>query len=85
MPSRKPQINFQVQPGMKLLYDEVQASGQRATRLCAAGLLLLIEDSQVRTRAMRRLRAWEDTYANATPDEIRTLVESGRARIGRPT
>ena len=76
MAQRKPQINFQVEPGMKLLYQEVQASGRRATRLCAAGLLLLIEDPLTRAHAIRRLREWEDAYAGAALEQIRAFARS---------
>lgn len=56
MTKRKPQINFQVEPAMKELYDEVSASGLRGARLCAAGLLLMVENPRQRRRAFDRLR-----------------------------
>ncbi len=56
MAKRKPQINFQVEPAMKLLYEEVKLSGSWVTRLCAAGFLLMVESAEQRAAAMRRLR-----------------------------
>ena len=78
MAKRKPQINFQVEPGMKLLYEEAQACGHRTSRLCAAGFLLMVEDSRVRHRALRRLRQWEDKYAEAPPKKVSAF--GGRAQ-----
>lgn len=80
MPDRKPQINFQVDPPMKMLYEEAKLQGHWVTRFCAAGLLLLVEDAQVRAHALDRLRDWEAEYADANPDEIRGFVRgAGRA------
>jgi hypothetical protein len=76
---RRPQINFQVDPCMKTLYEESRNSGHWVTRLCAAGLLLLVEDPAIRLRAINRLREWEVDYADATPDEIREFVQRAQA------
>ena len=75
MPRRRPQINFQVDPSMKLLYDEAYAEGHWVTRLCAAGLLLMIEDPAARQRAITRLREWEAKYEDASADKIRSFVQ----------
>jgi hypothetical protein len=75
---RKPQINFQVLPHMKMLYDEAKGSGHFVTRFCAAGLLLLVEDPWIRQRAINRLREWEAEYAYASRDEIRDFVQGVR-------
>ncbi len=37
MPKRKPQINFQVEEPMKLLYEEARISGHLATRFVPPG------------------------------------------------
>ncbi len=90
MPQRKPQINFQVDEPMKMLYEEAKISGHLVTRLCAAGLLLLVEDPALRLRALNRLRDWEEQYANASAAEIRAFVQDAQvalqrgARAGRP-
>lgn len=75
MPKRKPQINFQVQPCMKNLYDEAKASGHWVARFCAAGFLLMIEEPRLRIRAINRLRAWEAQFADADPEKIRVFVQ----------
>ncbi len=74
MGARRPQINFQVDEAMKLLYEEAKLSGHWVTRFCAAGLLLMVEDPRVRMRALNRLRDWEAEYEDATPDQIRDFV-----------
>ena len=76
MTTRKPQINFQVDLGMKALYEQSKLYGHGVTRLCAAGFLLMIEDSAIRLRALNRLCEWEDEYADAGPDEIRDFVQA---------
>lgn len=91
MTQRKPQINFQVEDNMKLLYDEAKSHGHRVTRLCAAGLLLMVEDADARNRALSRLRDWEAEYDAATEADIRAFVEGAAtemrvaARGNRPT
>ncbi|MFO0840659.1 MAG: hypothetical protein U1D55_19285 [Phycisphaerae bacterium] len=72
--SRLPQINFQVQQCMKTLYEEAKANGHWVTRLCAAGLLLMIEEPQARQRALIRLRDWELDYADASEEQVRAFV-----------
>lgn len=81
MTRRKPQINFQVERCMKLLYEEARASGHWVTRFCAAGLLLMVEDAAIRHRAINRLREWEAEYADATPDDIRAFVNGADAAM----
>ena len=66
MPQRRPQINFQVDQALKLLYDEAQEQGHWVARLCAAGFLLMVEDPAARARAISRLREWEVEYAYAS-------------------
>ena len=78
---RRPQINFQVDPSLKCLYEEARASGHWVTRLCAAGLLLLVEDAAVRQRALNRLRDWEADYADADPERIRSFVQGAQAAL----
>lgn len=73
---RKPQINFQVEPAMKLLYEEIKAAGYRPTRLCAAGLLLMVEDATLRVRALRRLQEWEIQHADASPGPLRQFLQN---------
>ena len=65
MTKRKPQINFQVEPAMKALYEETKAGGLRTTRLCAAGFLLMVENPHLRLQALNRLRCWEAKHATA--------------------
>jgi hypothetical protein len=84
MPTRKPQINFQVDPPMKALYEEAKLAGNLVTRFCAAGLLLLIEEPAIRVRALNRLREWEEEYADATPDEVRDFVEGLQTALSPP-
>lgn len=83
MAKRRPQINFQVDEPMKLLYEEAKLSGHWVTRFCAAGLLLMIEDPAARVAALNRLRDWEAEYAAATPDEIRDFVSGAEAALQR--
>ena len=78
MAKRKPQINFQVDEGMKVLYEEAKLSGYLVTRFCAAGLLLMVEDPHLRSRALQRLRAWEDEYGDASPEEIGAFVQGAQ-------
>lgn len=75
MPRRRPQINFQVDPSMKTLYDEAYAEGHWVTRLCAAGLLLMIEEPATRQRAISRLREWEAKFEDASAEKIRSFVQ----------
>ncbi len=90
MAKRKPQINFQVDEPMKLLYEEAKISGHLVTRLCAAGLLLLVENPGLRLEALNRLRDWEEQYADASPQQIRAFVQAAAtalqpgARVTRP-
>ena len=84
MPDRKPQINFQVEPAMKQVYNEFKAGGQWVTRLCAAGFLLMVEDPEMRRLAINRLREWEDEYADASPAKIRAFVEAAQGAMQAP-
>ena len=82
MIDRKPQINFQVEPALKTLYDEArETAGHWVTRLCAAGLLILVEDAELRARALGRLREWEVEYADASDAKIRAFVMGQRGSI----
>jgi hypothetical protein len=85
MPERRPQINFQVDEAMKLLYEEAKISGHWVTRFCAAGLLLMVEDPRQRVRALNRLRDWESEYADARPEQIRAFVQAAEAALQRGT
>lgn len=91
MAKRKPQINFQVDEPMKMLYEEARLCGHWVTRFCAAGLLLMVEDPRQRGRALNRLREWEAEYDQASEKEIRAFVQGaqdamrGTARGTRPT
>lgn len=78
---RRPQINFQVEPCLKVLYDEARESGHWVTRLCAAGFLLMVEDAQARSRAINRLRDWLAEYGDADSDEIRSFVQNAQAAM----
>lgn len=78
---RRPQINFQVDPAMKVLYDEASLNGHRVTRLCAAGLLLMIEDPVIRHRALLRLRDWETEFADADEEQVREFVQGAEAAM----
>lgn len=81
MPDRKPQINFQVEPCMKMLYEEAREAGHWVTRLCAAGLLLMIENQSLRTAAVNRLREWEEEYDRASAAEVRAFVAGARSAL----
>ncbi len=83
MAKRKPQINFQVDENMKVLYDEARACGHWVTRFCAAGLLLMVENPEIRMQALTRLREWEAEYAEASPDEVRAFVQGAQAALTR--
>jgi hypothetical protein len=83
MPARRPQINFQVDEAMKMLYEEARVSGHWVTRLCAAGLLLMVEDAGARVRALNRLRDWEAEYADASADAIRAFVQGAESAMKR--
>lgn len=78
MTGRKPQINFQVDPSLKTLYEEAKASGFSVTRLCAAGMLLLVSDPVARRNALNLLRDWEDEYGDASVEQIRAFVEGAQ-------
>ena len=83
MPTRRPQINFQVDEAMKLLYEEAKISGHWVTRFCAAGLLLMVEDPRTRMRAINRLREWEAEYEDASEQEIRVFVQGAQDAMQR--
>lgn len=79
---RRPQINFQVEAALKLLYDDAKDNeGLWVTRLCAAGLLLMVEDPVARERAMDRLRLWEAEYGDASPVQIRDFVRGAQRAL----
>ncbi len=84
MTRRRPQINFQVDPAMKLLYEEARISGHWVTRLCAAGFLLMVEDASARQQALARLRDWEADYDDASPEQIRDFVSGAQAALQAP-
>lgn len=75
---RKPQINFQVEDPMKMLYEEAKASGHWVTRFCAAGFLLMVEDARARARAINRLREWEAEFDGANEHQIHAFVQGAR-------
>ncbi len=83
--TRRPQINFQVDPPMKLLYEEARMWGHWVTRFCAAGLLLMVEDARIRARALNRLREWEVQYEGASPEDIRAFVQGTETALQRGT
>jgi hypothetical protein len=85
MPARKPQINFQVEPAMKQVYNEAKAGGQWVARLCAAGFLLMVEDAELRRHAINRLREWEAHYGGASPEKIRAFVEAAQDAMQAPS
>lgn len=84
MAQRKPQINFQVEAAMKLLYDEAKAGGHWVTRLCAAGFLLMVEDARLRQRALQRLREWEARYGEASAEQVRAFVQGAQDALQAP-
>ena len=84
MPARRPQINFQVDPAMKILYEEAKGCGHWVTRFCAAGLLLMVEDPAIRQDAFNRLREWEAEYADASEKQIRDFVQGAQAVLQAP-
>lgn len=71
---RRPQINFQVEDAMKVMYEEAKEQGHWVTRFCAAGLLLMVENPRLRLQAIQRLREWEAEFVDADADQIRTFV-----------
>ncbi len=83
MTQRRPQINFQVDEPMKLLYEEAKISGHWVTRFCAAGLLMMVEEPRVRLRALNRLREWEARYADASAADIRAFVAGAETAMRR--
>jgi len=84
MAERRPQINFQVDVNMKVLYEESKACGHWVTRFCAAGFLLLVENPEVRIEALNRLREWEAEYADADADDVRAFVQGAQAAMKAP-
>jgi hypothetical protein len=83
MAERRPQINFQVDEALKLLYEETKAQGHWVTRFCAAGFLLMVEEPRLRARAISRLREWEAEYERAAPEQIRAFVEGAQDALQR--
>ena len=83
MAKRKPQINFQVEEPLKLLYDESREQGHWVARFCAAGFLLMVEDPAARAAAISRLREWEDQYGHASAKQIRAFVEGAQGVLER--
>ena len=83
MVKRKPQINFQVNEPMKILYEEAKICGHWVTRFCAAGLLMMVEDPRSRVRALNRLREWEAEYEDAAPDDIRAFAMGAQDAMQR--
>jgi hypothetical protein len=83
MLTRNPQINFQVAPCVKTLYDEARQHGHWVARLCAAGLLLMVEDPVARARAISRLRAWEAEFEHASQEQIGEFVAGAQAALQR--
>lgn len=87
---RRPQINFQVDPPLKMLYEEAREAGHWVTRLCAAGFLLMVENPRVRRQAINRLREWEADFDRADPERIHAFVSgaedamTGALRGSRP-
>ena len=60
MGTRKPQISFQVAENLKLVYEVASYLGaHNVTRLCAAGLLFVLENPEVRQEALNRLVEFE--------------------------
>ncbi|TWT39980.1 hypothetical protein RAS1_43700 [Phycisphaerae bacterium RAS1] len=84
MAKRRPQINFQVDEAMKMLYEEARAQGHWVTRFCAAGFLAVVEDPALRHRAIQRLRDWEAQFEHASPKQIRAFVEGAAAAMQAP-
>src|SRR5262249_53092944 len=78
---RRPQINFQVHPAMKLLYEEAKACGHGVRRFCASGFRLRREQPQLRRDALNRLREWEEEHAHADANKIRNFVQSAEATL----
>ncbi len=83
MSKRKPQINFQVEPAMKLLYEQARGLGHRVTQFCAAGLLLMIDDPRARIRAINRLRDWLADYEHADAETVRDFVLGAHSAMQR--
>ncbi len=83
--NRKPQINFQVEPPLKMLYDEAKVYGHGVARFCAAGLLLMIENPGVRNDAFSRLREWEAQHAESTAEDIHEFVQGVHAAMTSAT
>lgn len=84
MTKRRPQINFQVDDSMKVLYEEAKFNGHWVARFCAAGLLLMVEDPAARVKALNRLRDWELEYADASVEEVRTFVQNAQDAMQAP-
>ncbi|MFH1746658.1 MAG: hypothetical protein ABIG44_06390 [Planctomycetota bacterium] len=83
MPTRLPQINFQVVPPLKYLYTEAKLQGHLVSRFCAAGLLMMVEDPVARAHALSRLREWEEEFENASEKQVRSFVEGARDALLR--
>ncbi len=83
---RKPQINFQVEPPLKVLYDVArQAGGYNVTRLCAAGLLYLLEHPDVQNRALNRLAEFYRDYEASDSEQMRAFVQGAKDALQRAT
>jgi len=81
MTARKPQINFQVSPSMKLLYEEAKAGGHWVTRLCAAGFLYMVTNPRARREALTALREWEARYGDASEADVQAFVEGAQSAM----
>jgi hypothetical protein len=81
---RKPQINFQVEAPLKSLYDVARrAGGYNVTRLCAAGLLYLLENPAVQSEALNRLGEFYRDYDRADPEQLRAFVQGAKDALRR--
>lgn len=83
-PRRRPQINFQVEEAMKLMYEEAKEQGHWVTRFCAAGFLLMVENPRLRHQAIQRLRDWEAQYADASVEQVRAFVDGAANAMQLP-
>jgi hypothetical protein len=77
MAARKPQISFQVAENLKLVYEAANYLGaQNVTRLCAAGFLCLLENQDIRQRALSRLVEFETSRNSPhTQKEVEAYVQ----------
>lgn len=73
---RKPQISFQVAPNVKAIYESAQGEFN-VTRLCAAGLMFMLENPDLRKLALARLE-WFETDKSAPRDgsEVTRFVDA---------